>query len=69
MTETTIRVPQPEEQPLLDVWPDAAAIFGMGRAAAYAHAATDTLPVPVLRVGRRLRVRTADVRRVLGLDA
>lgn len=35
--------------------------FGMGRALAYDLAGRDAFPVPVLRFGHRLRVRTADL--------
>ncbi len=43
--------------------------LGMGRAAAYSAVRDDTFPVPVLRLGQRLRVPTAALLAVLGLPA
>lgn len=65
MTSKTA-VPFPDEQPLLDLM-DAGSLFGMGRTTAYALAASEKFPVEVLKVGGRLKVRTADVRRYFGL--
>lgn len=42
--------------------------FGIHRTTAYEFAKRGELGVPVLRVGRRLRVPTAELRRVLGLN-
>jgi hypothetical protein len=42
--------------------------LGIGRANAYALAKRDEFPVPVLRIGCRYRVVTAELHRVLGLD-
>jgi hypothetical protein len=42
--------------------------FGVCRSTAYELAARDQLGVPVLRLGRSLRVPTAAVRRALELD-
>lgn len=39
--------------------PVAGQCYGLGREASYAHARAGTFPVPVLRLGRALRVRTA----------
>lgn len=60
-------VPTPNQQPLLALL-EAAAFLRIGRTSAYEMAETGTFPVPVLRVGGRLRVRTVDLRRYLGLD-
>jgi predicted DNA-binding transcriptional regulator AlpA len=62
-------VPFAENQPLLDLWPVAGQIFGMSRATTYTLATAGTFPVEVLRIGGRLKVRTIDIRRYLGLDA
>lgn len=64
---TKTAVPFPEERPLLDLVTEAAPLFDMSRTTAYTHAAAGRFPVEVLRVGGRLKVRTADVRRYLGL--
>ena len=48
--------------------PEAGAIFDMSRNAAYLAAANGTFPVPIIRAGGKLRVSTAAIRRVLGLD-
>lgn len=46
--------------------PDFAKIFGISRDSAYRLAVRDELGVRVLRLGRRMRIPTADVRRLLG---
>jgi len=52
--------------PTLDV-PTAAKLLGIGRSVAYQLAATDALPVPVIRIGHAVRIPTAPVLRLLGL--
>lgn len=47
---------------------DVAKCFGIARGTAYDLANRGELGVRVLRLGKRLRVPTADLRRVLGLD-
>jgi predicted DNA-binding transcriptional regulator AlpA len=66
-TMTGAALPLPDDKPLLDL-PEAAPAFGMGRTTAYLLASRGQFPVEVLRIGGRLKVRTADVRRYLGLD-
>lgn len=61
-------LPLPEDQPLVDLWPTAAHALGIGRTAAYDGALRQSLPVQVLRIGGRYRVRTAELRAFLGLD-
>jgi hypothetical protein len=41
--------------------------FGMGRALSYELASRDAFPVDVLRLGHRLRVRTADLLTEFGI--
>jgi hypothetical protein len=41
--------------------PTAGRFYGLGREASYGHARAGTFPVRVLRLGRLLRVRTADL--------
>jgi predicted DNA-binding transcriptional regulator AlpA len=61
-------VPLPDERPLLDLL-EAAPPLGIGRTTAYELARRDEFPVPILRIGGRLKVRTADLRRYLRLDS
>jgi predicted DNA-binding transcriptional regulator AlpA len=56
----------PEDQPLLTLL-EAARALGVSRITAYALARERTFPVEVLRIGGRLYVRTAELRRYLGL--
>jgi hypothetical protein len=66
-TTTVPDIPWPEEQPMLPLWPDAALPFHVARSRAFQLAHRDEFPVPVLKVGGRWLVRTADLRRQLGL--
>lgn len=53
--------------PLVDL-PTAARALSLGRANAYALAAAEAFPVPVLRISARtLRIRSSDLRAFLGL--
>ena len=56
----------PNLPPALDI-PTVAALLGISRTSAYQLAAADHLPVPVIRVGRSLRVPTTPLLAVLGL--
>ena len=47
---------------------DAAAALGIGRSLAYRLARANELPVPVLRVGKRLLVPRAALTRLLGVN-
>ncbi len=47
--------------------PTAGQAYGLGRRAAYELARCDQFPVPVLRLGRLLRVRRADLLHDLGI--
>jgi excisionase family DNA binding protein len=58
-------VPMPEEQPTMTI-EEAAAFLGLGRSSAYEAARRGELPT--LRFGRALRVPTARLRVLLGLD-
>lgn len=55
-----------EDRPTLAVWPDTGQILGLSKASAYAAAASGE--IPTIRVGRRLLVPTAALRRMLQLD-
>jgi hypothetical protein len=65
--ETFVSVPDPEVQPLMRLL-DAAVLLRLGRTTAYILAQRDEFPVEVLKIGGRLMVRTADLRRYLGLE-
>ena len=62
----SIALPTPEDQPTLPVWPETGRILGLSRASTYA--AIERGEIPVIRVGRRLLVPTASLRRLLGFD-
>ncbi|HEV2889137.1 MAG TPA: hypothetical protein VGX28_02070 [Frankiaceae bacterium] len=53
--------------PVLDV-PTAGRLLGIGRSAAYDLIVAGLWPTPVLRLGRRLRIPTAPLLALLGLD-
>lgn len=55
--------------PLIDL-PTAGRALGISRATSYALAAAGSFPVPVLRFGpRSMRVRSAELRRLLQIEA
>jgi len=60
--------PRPEDEPTVPLWPTAGRVFKMGRSATYDSALRGDFPVPVFRIGRKLVVPTAALRRVLELD-
>ena len=47
---------------------EAAELLGIGRTLAYRLAAAGELPVPVVRIGRKLRIPAAPLRALLGLE-
>jgi predicted DNA-binding transcriptional regulator AlpA len=53
--------------PVLDV-PTAARLLGIGRTAAYQLVKQDRWPTPVIRIGRLIRVPTAPLLAILGMD-
>jgi hypothetical protein len=67
MTTTQPALPPIEEQPLLDLYPQAAAVLDIGRSSAYLMAQYGTFPIEVLRIGGKWKVRNVDLRRFLGL--
>ncbi len=54
--------------PIVPLWPTAGRAVGSGRRSTYTQAAGGTFPVPVLRVGSRLKVRRSDLLRFLGIE-
>lgn len=63
----TAALPQPTEQPTVDLWPTAGRALGLGRSATYDAAGRGEIP-GLLRIGAKYRVATATLRRTLGLD-
>jgi hypothetical protein len=61
-----IRLPDPAERPVLRLWPDVGQALDLSRAATYAAAKRGE--IPVIRLGKRLVVPTAQLRRMLGVD-
>jgi predicted DNA-binding transcriptional regulator AlpA len=53
--------------PVLDL-PTAARLLGIGRTAAYQLVKQDQWPTPVIRIGRLIRVPTAPLLALLGID-
>ncbi len=60
------RLPDPEERPTLPVWPDTGNLLGLSKAATYD--AVSRGDIPAIRIGRRLLVPTAALRRMLSVD-
>jgi len=63
---SSVGVPTAAERPTLNVWPETGQILGLSKASTYL--AVQTGEIPVIRVGRRLLVPTAALRRMLSLD-
>jgi len=59
-------IPQPQDRPTLQLWPQVGKILGLGRAATYEAARRGD--IPTIRFGRRLVVPTAALRRLLAID-
>lgn len=59
-------IPVPDEAPTIPLWPAAGRAVGLGRSATYDAAARGD--IPTIRLGRRIVVPTASLRRLLGMD-
>ncbi len=59
-------VPTAEDRPTLPVWPDTGRILGLSKVSTYE--AVHRGDIPVIRIGRRMLVPTAALRRMLQLD-
>jgi hypothetical protein len=59
-------IPNSEDRPTVTLWPMAGQALGLGRSATYAGA--ESGEIPTIRVGRRIVVPTAALRRMLQLD-
>lgn len=65
---TTVRLDDLRQWPtVVPLWPEAASAFGLGRSAAYELVRRGQFPCRVLRLGRQMRVPTADVLAALGV--
>lgn len=61
------RIPTPDERPTLTVWPETGQLLGLSKVSTYE--AVHRGDIPVIRIGRRMLVPTAALRRMLHLDA
>jgi len=60
------KIPQPDEQPTMKLWPDVGRALRLKRSATYAAAQRGQ--IPTLRIGGKVLVPTACLRRMLQLD-
>lgn len=67
MNPTHLKVPTAQQRPTMNLWPEVGEILGLSKASVYAAAASGE--IPTIRVGRRILVPTAALRRLLSLDA
>ncbi len=66
LRNTTRHVPLAEDEPTVPLWPTAGKALGLGRSSTYA--AAERNEIPVIRIGGRVVVPTAALRRMLQLD-
>ncbi|WP_209305298.1 helix-turn-helix domain-containing protein [Blastococcus sp. CT_GayMR20] len=55
--------------PVIDLYPDAAGVLGIGRTTAYEMARQGEFPVRIIKIGARYKVATADLRALLGVPS
>ena len=60
------RLPDPHEQPTMDIWPQTGQLLGLSRQSTYD--AANRGDIPTIRIGRRILVPTAALHRLLQLD-
>jgi hypothetical protein len=60
-------LPDPDEEALVPVWPNAGKALKCGRSQTFRLAAKGKFPVEVLKFGNRFYVRNVDLRRYLGM--
>jgi hypothetical protein len=65
-TITAAKLPNAEEHPTVKLWPTAGQALDLGKSATYDAAMRGD--IPTLRIGRRIVVPTAALRRLLQLD-
>ena len=61
------KIPESSDRPTLPLWPDTGQAMGLSRNACYMAAARGD--IPTIRIGGRILVPTAALRRLLCLDA
>ncbi|MDQ3476864.1 MAG: helix-turn-helix domain-containing protein [Actinomycetota bacterium] len=61
-----VGVPDPRDRPTLDLWPETGRYLGLSKCSTYDAAHRGE--IPTIRIGRRLLVPTAALRRLLELD-
>lgn len=61
-----MQLPDPEQTPLIAAWPDAGQWLGLGRTTTFD--AIGRGEIPHVRIGRRLLVPVAELRRLVSLD-
>ena len=61
-----VGIPTPQERPTLTIYPETAQILGLSKSSVYA--AAERGEIPTIRVGRRLLVPTAALRRMLLME-
>jgi predicted DNA-binding transcriptional regulator AlpA len=59
-------IPDPEERPTISA-EEAFVLLGCGRTSGYDMLRAETFPVPVLRLGHKIRIPTAPLLELLGL--
>jgi len=60
---TPVRLPDPHEQPTLDLWPETGGILRLSKQSTYDAARRGD--IPTIRIGRRILVPTAALARLL----
>lgn len=68
MSETNepVRLPDPQVQPILNLWPTTGRLLGLSRQSTYDAATRGD--IPTIRIGRRILVPTAALARLLCID-
>ena len=59
-------IPRAEDQPTMTIWPETGHAIGLSRSASYDAAKSGD--IPTIRIGKRILVPTAALRRLLKLD-
>ena len=54
--------------PVVDLWPTAGQMLGLGRSSTYAMAADGTWPTRLLRLGKLIKVPTAELLALVGVS-
>lgn len=65
-TASKLGIPDPRDRPTLGLWPETGGYLGLSKCSTYDAAHRGE--IPTIRIGRRLLVPTAALRRLLQLD-